>query len=164
MHRLGTTLTLVIAAGAAGAAMLAASGSAGTAAKQQIAIEERAVSREGELRGTFKLIPMTRGAVKADSGTYTFVVNSTPTVIVNGQRVTRYTSTATLKGKRGTLTIRTATRSTNSGGGYLIGAGPWFIKAGTKSYAGLRGGGAGSAVLTPRGVVFGRYEGYVGNP
>jgi hypothetical protein len=162
MHRLGTTLMLVTAVASAAAAMVATAGSAASARRQQIAIEERAVS--GKRRGTFRLLPLAPGPLKADSGTFTFTAKEEPAEEVDGQRVTTYTTIDVLKGKRGTLTVRSETKSTNSGAGYLVGSGPWTVTRGTKAYAKARGGGAGSGVVTPRGAIYSRYEGYVSVP
>ena len=162
MHRLGTTLLLVIALASVAVAMVATAGSAAGARRQQIAIEERGVS--GKRRGTFRLLPLAPGPLKADSGTFTFSLKEEPAEEVDGQRVTTYTATDVLKGKRGTLTLRSVTSSTNSGAGYRVGSGPWTAMRGTKAYAKASGGGAGSGVVPPRGIIYSRYEGYVSVP
>src|SRR5262245_15428339 len=162
MHRLGTTLMLAIAMASVAAAMVASAGSAAGARRQRVAIEERAVS--GKPTGTFKLLPLAPGPLKADSGTFTFSAKEKPAVEVDGQRVTTYTTTDVLKGKRGTMVIRSVTSSTNSGAGYLVGTGPWTATRGAKSYAKVSGGGVGSGVVTPRGVIYTRYEGYLTVP
>ena len=144
-------------------AALASLGAAGTAAtKQRIAIEERAVSDSPN--GTFKLVPLTPGPIKADSGSAVFAVKRRGTVTVSGQRVATYVVKQTLTGKRGVIEVRAVTKSTDAGGGYLAGSGPWSISSGTKAYAGLRGGGRQSGVLTPKKVIFTRYEGFVTVP
>ena len=159
--RKGIWLGAVI--GIAAAAVLATAGAAGTAAtKQRIAIEERAVSDSPT--GTFKLLPLTTGPLKADSGTAAFLVKRRGTVTASGQRVTTYAVTETLTGKRGVIELRAVTKSTDAGGGYLAGSGPWSVTGGTKAYDGLQGGGRESGVLTPRKVIFTRYEGYVTLP
>lgn len=145
-------------------ASLAAGGAAGlSAARQRIAIEERLVS--GDSSGTFALIPLTAGSIKADSGTFKGSIEARPTVVVDGQRVTTYSGTETLTGKRGTLRIRSVTRTTDAGGEYVVGDGSWSLTTGgTKAYATLRASGASSGVVTPRKVIFTRHEGYVGAP
>jgi hypothetical protein len=148
---------------AAATAVLTALGAGGTAAtKQRIAIEERAVSDSPT--GTFKLVPLTAGPIKADAGSAAFAVKRLGTVTTAGQRVSTYSVRQTLTGKRGVIEIRAVTKSTDAGGGYLAGAGPWSITAGTKAYGGLRGGGRQSGVLTPKKVIFTRYEGFVTVP
>ncbi len=154
---------LVAAIGMTVAAVLATAGAAGTAAtKQRIAIEERAVSDSPT--GTFKLLPLTPGPVKADSGRATFSLKRGGTSTASGQRVATYAVTQTLTGKRGIIEIRAVTKSTDAGGGYLAGSGPWSITGGTKAYNRLHGGGRQSGVLTPAKVIFTRYEGYVTLP
>ena len=115
----------------------------------------------GSFSGTFKLIPLTPGSVKADNGTFTFSIKPRPSVLVSGQRVTTYGGADELTSKRGTLEIRSVTRSTEAGGEYLVGSGTWSAAGGTKAYAGLRANGMGSSILTPRKVIFSRYEGFV---
>lgn len=145
------------------AASLTSLGAASTAVtKQRVAIEERAVSDSPT--GTFTLMPLTAGPIKADSGSVAFAVRRRGTVTVSGQRVATYTVKQTLTGKRGVIEIRAVTKSTDAGGGYLAGTGPWSVAAGTKAYAGLRGGGRQSGVLTPKKVIFTRYEGFVTLP
>jgi hypothetical protein len=149
--------------GTAAAVVLTAAGAAGTAVtKQRIAIEERAVSDKPS--GTFKLIPLTTGPIKPDSGSASFSLKRRGTSTASGQRVTTYAVKETLTGKRGVLEISAVTKSTDAGGGYLAGSGSWSVAGGTKAYAGLRGGGGESGVLTPRKVIFTRYEGYVTLP
>ena len=155
-----------VAAGAAlvaAGAFLSASVSVGSARalanKQRIAIEEK--STLGTHGGTFRLIPLTPGPVKADSGTFTYTAQPLPTAIRNGQRVARYTGTDTLTGKRGTLYISNTTASTDAGGGYSVGTGTWSVGGATGAYVGLNGRGRAAAVGTPGGLTISRYEGYV---
>lgn len=131
-------------------------------ARQTIAIEER--STAGSAKGTFKLIPLTPGSVKADAGTVTFSVQARPTVVVNGQRVTTYVNDEVLKGKRGVLTIRSVMRSTDGGGGFLVGTGTWSVTTGTKAYKTLKARGGASGVVTSLKAISTRYEGYVATP
>lgn len=143
--------------------LLSASASVGQArafAKQQrIAIEERITL--GAQGGTFRLIPLTPGPFKADSGTLNYTAQQLPTVIRDGQRTTRYKGTDTLTGKRGTLSIANTTAVTDAGGGYSVGTGTWSLGRSTGTYAGLTGGGRAAVAGTPRGLITTRYEGYV---
>jgi hypothetical protein len=124
---------------------------------QRIAIEERASSKTS--RGTFRLTPVTRGQVKAESGTIAFSVRPRGTSMVSGQRVTTYVVTDRLVGSRGTISLRIVMRSTDAGSGYVIASGPWSVVQGTKAYKGARGGGRASAVVTFRRQISTRYEG-----
>jgi hypothetical protein len=127
--------------------------------KQRIAIEERIAPAAQS--GTFRLIPLTPGAVKADSGTLTYTAQQLPTVMPDGQRTARYKGIDTLSGKRGTLRISNATASTDAGGGYSVGTGTWSLGHGTNKYTGLIGNGRASVAGTPSGLIITRYEGYV---
>ena len=138
---------------------LVSSGTAGPLVKKQrIAIEERVA--HGARSGTFTLIPLTPGPLKADSGTFTFSVTTEPTIIRNGQSITTYKGVDELKGKRGTLRIPNVTAATAAGGGYGAGTATWSIRSGTGAYAGLKGSGRGAVVGTPEADLT-RYEGYV---
>ena len=152
-------LGIVIAAAAA--AVLTAAGSAGIAApKQRIAIEERVANQAG----TFKLIPLAPGPIKADSGKVFYTLKPGAIVTTLGQRVTTYTVTQTLSGKRGVIELKGTTKSADAGGGYLAGSGTWSVTDGTRAYAGLRGAGRESGVLTPAKIFHTRYEGFVTLP
>jgi hypothetical protein len=129
------------------------------ASRQRVAIEER--WKDGAPQGTFRLIPLSPGPVHADSGTFTFPSAPSTVTIRNGQTVTRFRGTDTLKGKRGTLTIVNVQAFTDAGDDYQAGAGTWSIDDSTGSYWSLEGDGRGTTVATPNGVVLTRYEGYV---
>ena len=145
------------------AAFLSASASVGQARalakKQRIAIEERVTL--GAQRGTFRLIPLTPGPLKPDSGTLTYAAQQLPVIIRDGQRTARYKGIDALTGKRGTLRIPTTTASTNAGGGYSVGTGTWSFGRGTGTYTGLSGRGRASVAAIPSGLIITRYEGYV---
>jgi hypothetical protein len=132
-------------------------------AKQRIAIEEKATVEFGG-SGTFKLIPLTGGPVKADAGTLTFTGAFRGIRIQGGQEVKTYAGVDTLKGKHGTLRIKATNTKTDSGFGYSGGVSTWSIAEGTGAYGGLTGGGRGTVVGTPSLTVIGRYEGYVTAP
>jgi hypothetical protein len=139
--------------------VLVSSGAASpNAVTQRIAIEEKST---GSGNGTFRLIPLSAGSLKADSGRFTWTggPSGSPT-IRKGQLVTTYKGVDVLKGKHGTLRIPSVTFALDAGSGYGAGKQRWSIAGGTSAYAHLSGGGAGATVDTPRGVVFSRYEGY----
>jgi hypothetical protein len=137
--------------------MLAAAGAA-VQAKQRIAIEERG----GESAGTFVLIPLTPGLLKADSGTWMFTgATQLPTVIRNGQQVTRYRGGDAFTGKHGSFRLPVMSFVVNAGGGYQVGTQIWSFRNGTGVYAGMRGGGAGAFVAPPSGRGGDRFEGYL---
>ena len=71
------------------------------AAKQRVAI-----SMKDPGNGTFVLRPLQPGTLKRDSGTVSVVYNEPTTVMREGQSVYIYRNTYTLKGKRGTMSIR----------------------------------------------------------
>ena len=118
----------------------------------------------GASGGTFRLIPLTPGPLKEDSGTFTFSATQRPTVIRDGQTVTTYKGVDMLKGKLGTLRIPGVNTSLDAGGGFQAGTSTWSVADGTGAYADLRGGGRGAVVGTPKGIVLGRNEGYVSTP
>ena len=129
------------------------------AQKQRIAIEER-ITLDAQ-SGTFRLIPLTAGPLKPDSGTFTYTARQLPAVIRNGQRTARYEGTDALTGKRGTLRIPNTTAVSDAGGGYSIGIGTWSLRRGTSTYAGVGGSGRVAVAGTPSGLIITRYEGYV---
>ena len=71
------------------------------AAKQRVAIS---MKNPGD--GTFVLRPLQPGTLKRDSGTVSMVYPEPTTVMREGQSVDIYRNTYTLKGKRGTMSIR----------------------------------------------------------
>jgi hypothetical protein len=158
------TRTTAVALASLTALIAVIGATASTQKRQRIAIQEAARSTGKSGTGTFTLTPLTPGPLKRDTGTYTFTVKISLTVIRGGQRSTTYTGVDELQGKRGTLRIPNVILGSRAGGGYQIGAATWSVKRGTKAYAGIAGGGRGGFVLTPRGFVFSRYEGFVTTP
>jgi hypothetical protein len=127
---------------------------------QRIAIEER--WRVDSPTGTFRLIPLTPGPLKSDEGTFIFPESTGQAMIRGGQSVTVYKGVDTLTGAHGTLIVPNVSSSTDAGGSFQAGVSTWSIAKATGVYASLRGGGRGSIVATPEGLVLTRYEGYVG--
>lgn len=126
---------------------------------QRIAIEES--WRVDSPAGTFRLIPLTPGPLKADEGSFTFPESSGQAMIRGGQSLTRYKGVDTLTGTHGTLTVPNVSNATDAGDSFQVGTSTWSIGTATGVYARLRGGGHGSVVATPGGLVLTRYEGYV---
>ena len=114
------------------------------AAKQRVAIY---MKNPGN--GTFVLRPLQPGTLKRDSGTVSLVNNGRTTVMREGQRVGILRSTYTLKGKRGTMSIRerleTVGVSNEKVPGFDftpgVGIGTWKVVGGTGAYAKITGGG-----------------------
>jgi hypothetical protein len=135
------------------------SAAAATTAKQKIAITEKL--SPGAKVGTFKLIPLGAGPLKADSGTFTFSAKLLRTVVRNGKKIMFYRGVDNLKGKQGTFRIPGTSAVTSARGGYFVGVGTWSFRNGTGVYAGVSGGGSSKAVAAPNGLGTGRYDGYV---
>ena len=114
------------------------------AAKQRVAINLKDPDN-----GTFVLTPLRAGALKRDSGTVSLVYNDPTTVMREGQRIDVYRNTYTLKGKRGSLSIRERTEFVSvsnekvSGFDFTpgVGIGTWKVVGGTGAYAKVTGGG-----------------------
>ena len=128
------------------------------AAKQRVAINLKG----GE---TFVLLPLQTGALKRDSGSTTANIGTNTVAIHEGQRVELWRPTFTLKGKRGTLTIRERIDWTDTGDAF-IGFGTWKVVSGTGEYAGVTGGGRTAHVghNHGNGNWFIREEGYLTVP
>ena len=114
------------------------------AAKQRVVI-----SMKDPGNGTFVLTPKQPGTLKRDSGTVGLVYQEPATVMREGQRVSIYRNTYTLKGKRGTMSIRERTEfvkvSNEKVPGFDftpgVGIGTWKVVGGTGAYAKVTGGG-----------------------
>ena len=114
------------------------------AAKQRVAI-----SMKDPGNGTFVLRPLQPGTLKRDSGTVSVVYNEPTTVMREGQSVDIYRNTYTLKGKRGTMSIRERSEfvgvSNEKVPGFDftpgVGIGTWKVVGGTGAYAKITGGG-----------------------
>jgi hypothetical protein len=114
------------------------------AAKQRVAI-----SMKGLENGTFVLTPLQAGTLKRDSGTVRVVFSQEPDVMREGQNVSIYRNTYTLKGKRGSMSIReraewvVVSNEKAPGFDYVpgVGIGTWKVVGGTGAYAKITGGG-----------------------
>ncbi len=129
----------------AAAVTLTSVGAAGPeAAKQRVAI-----SMKNPGNGTFVLTPLQAGTLKRDSGTVRVVYKDSTTVMREGQSVFISRNTYTLKGKRGTLSIRERNEfvyvSNEKVPGFDftpgVGIGTWKVVGGTGAYAKVTGGG-----------------------
>jgi len=114
------------------------------ATKQRVAI-----SMKGLANGTFVLTPLQAGTLKRDSGTVSLVWSDEPAVMREGQNVQIYRNTYTLKGKRGSMSIRERNEwvdvSNENAPGFDfrpgVGIGRWKVVGGTGAYAKITGGG-----------------------
>jgi hypothetical protein len=136
------------------------------AAKQRVAI-----SMKGLANGTFVLTPLQAGTLKRDSGTVSVVYSDEPAVMREGQSVQIYRNTYTLKGKRGSLTIRERNEwvdvSNENAPGFDfrpgVGIGTWNVVGGTGAYAKIIGGGrSGHAGMGAQWLA--RQEGFLTRP
>jgi hypothetical protein len=150
--------TLLMSAAALGALAMttsAATGATGAPVKKQRIVIEGTFNI-GTSKGTFKLIPLTPGPLKQDSGTFTGTGAFEPAVIRNGQRVTPVIGSDRLTGKNGSFTVGqrleivAAGGPVAAGGRYSVVTGTWSLSGGTGSYAGLAASGGYAAVAFPR--------------
>lgn len=112
----------------------------------------------------FVLTPLQTGALKRDSGTLTVVgagLSPKQVVMRKGQKVEIYDGTAVLKGKQGSLVIRSRAAYVYGGNGYHVGTGTWNVVRGTGEYARITGGGRSGHVWLDRGPWSSRNEGYL---
>jgi hypothetical protein len=105
------------------------------AAKQRVSITMKDLPS-----GAFVLGPQQAGALKRDSGTTAVDIKRLKVAMREGQKVEIYRLTFTLRGKRGSLTIRERIDWVDTGGPY-IGTGTWKVVRGTGKYAHVAGGG-----------------------
>jgi hypothetical protein len=141
---------IVLAMLAAAVTLTSVAAAGPDAAKQRVAIDMKIVPKE-----TFVFSPLQSGALKRDSGRITTVSQVLAmsgrgrTVMRDGQKATIYYPTIwTLKGKRGTLTIRERSEwvdvgSDVNGDGHAdeVAVGTWKVLRGTGQYAKIAGGG-----------------------
>jgi len=134
-----------IALAAAGlvAVALAGSLSAGTASQGRLTITTVGKLKTfGKGAGTFKLTGAS--AATSDSGRFTYPrpVESPPLKTAQGMAYVDVKRTETLKGKHGTLVIRSVlSRFEVAEEDDWVSTGTWSIVKGTERYAGLSGGG-----------------------
>jgi hypothetical protein len=105
----------------------------------------------------FVLTPLRAGALERDSGTATAGELPAERVVMrDGRRVVE-----TLKGKRGTLVIRSRIEYVDAGNGYHVGTGTCRVVRGTGRYARVAGGGRRGDVWLESGPWSGFNEGFV---
>jgi len=116
------------------------------AAKQRVMITTQAAQTTDV--SPFVLTTLQGGALKGDSGKMVAGASSFNgrTVMREGQEVSINEGPATLKGKRGTLVIRTRSEWVTAGNGYHVAVDSWKVVRGTGQYAGVTGGGRGGSV------------------
>jgi hypothetical protein len=156
--------TMLVALAAA-VTLTSAAAAGPEAAKQRVAITTQSGGQTQV--SPFLLSPLRAGALKRDSGTLTVVgAGLTPkrVVIREGQRVEIYDSTAVLKGKRGSLVIRSRAEYVDGGNGYHVGTGTWTVVRGTGQYSRVTGGGRSGHVWLDRGPWSSRNEGLLTLP
>jgi hypothetical protein len=152
--------TVLIAAVAALTLVGVASGGS-TATKQRVAID--GTFHTGSESGTFKIVSLTAGALKKDSGKFTSTGNfGNPYVRKNGQEVTVLGGMDSYVGANGTLTVSQRLELVDAGKSYQVVTGTWSVVSGTGAYEGYQGGGTFAAAGAPSGAtIFFREEGYV---
>ena len=124
------------------AVALAGSLSAGTTAESRLTITTVGKLAKGKGAGTFKLVGS--NAAYTDSGRFTYPkpVESLPLKTPEGMAYVDIKRTETLKGKHGTLVIRSVlSRFEVAKEDDFVSTGTWSIVKGTGRYAGLKGGG-----------------------
>jgi hypothetical protein len=152
----------VLVALVAAATLTSVAAAAPDAGKQRVAITTKGMANPSGL-GEFVLTPLQAGALKRDSGTESSVW-SERVVMRQGQRVSITDGVETLKGKRGSLTIRFRIEWVDGGNGYHPGTGTWKVTRGAGEYAEITGGGRGGHVWLDSGPWSGRMDGFLTLP
>lgn len=156
---------IVLAVLAAALTLTSVAAAGPNATKQRVAINAKV-----RPQGTFVLVPLRRGALTRDSGTFSAAGGSGRTVIRNGQEVLIYTNTWNLAGKRGSLTIREQIEwvsigrdGNRDGQDDTVATGAWKVVRGTGAYARIAGGGGNGHAGLEVGWIA-RYEGFLSVP
>ena len=144
---------------------------ASVAAAEPEAVKQRVrISMKNPDGGTFVLTPLRAGALKRDSGTVSVVYTDLPGVMRQGQQIYVARNTFTLKGKRGSLSIRERTEwvnvSNEKAPGFDftpgVGIGTWKVVGGTGAYAKVAGGGRSGHQGSPQWLA--QQEGFLTRP
>ena len=154
-------IAAVAAISLAGVTLVGVASGGATATKQRVAIDGK--FSPNEEKGTFKLIALSGGTLKGESGTLTGQGRiAAPVVRKNGQEFTAVTGSDTYKSASGTLTVSQRIEIVEAGRGYYVNTGTWKVVSGTGAYEGYVGGGTFVAAEPPNGgVLFFREEGYL---
>jgi hypothetical protein len=115
-------------------------------------------------KGTFQLIPLTKGPLTKDSGPVracSIPCSLRKSFIRNGQRITPILGGDTYVGKRGTFQLYQRLESVDVAFGYSIQTGSWELRNGTGAYAGFKGSGRFAGVGFPAFRTYTRQEGFV---
>jgi hypothetical protein len=141
--------------------LVSATAAGPAATKQRVAVEIRFSTTSN--RGTFKLIPLSPGSLKKDSGTFRGVGELKPKAVNKlGQTFTRIDGEDRYAGQRGTFVFRQVIESISAGFGRSCDVGTFRLVSGTGAYAGLVWSGGFSAASTGDSpFVLGVQEGYV---
>jgi hypothetical protein len=134
------------------------------AAKQRVAINIKNPDN-----GTFVLTPLQAGTFNRDSGTVNLAYNDPTIVMREGQRISIYRNTYTLRGRRGSLSIRERAEFVSVSNEKVpgfdftpgVGTGTWKVVGGTGAYAEVTGGGRSGQQGQPWLV---RQEGFLTRP
>jgi hypothetical protein len=154
----------IVLALAAAIALTSVAAAGPDAAKQRVAIVTKGVANSSS-PSRFVLTPLQAGALKRDSGTTEASLPGERVVMRAGQKVSIYEPIVeTLKGKRGTLVIRSRIEYVDAGNGYHVGTGTWKVVRGTGHYARVIGSGRRGDVWLDRGPWSGNNEGFLTRP
>ena len=150
---------LIAAVGFAGS-----SGAASSSKKQRIAIDAKI---PWHLTGaTFKLVPLTNGAIHPDSGQVVFSPGGQSTRgLRDGQEYERIRDSITFTGTSGSLVISEDNYIVSAGADVSVFIGTWKIVRGTGAYRGLTGSGRTAGLMARKYAPFpNRWEGAVSRP
>jgi hypothetical protein len=147
----------ILVALAAATALTTGAAAGPDAAKQRVAITTQAA--QPTKVSPFVLTPLQAGPLKRDSGKLTASIPPERIVMRDGQKVSIYDGSITLKGKLGSLVIRYRDEYVEAGNGYHVGTGTWKVVRGTGQYAQITGGGRTGNVWLDRGPWSSREEG-----
>ena len=155
----GRWLALAVPVVAAVTVVAVAAGGS-TAAKQRVAIDGKS---KPSFDGTFTFVPLTAGALKADSGKSSgSTAEPGPTIVrSNGQSANRYGGQWSYAGANGTLNVSARLVAVAAGRNHNVITGTWKVLGSTGVYDGYKGGGTYVAVELPSGAWLFREEGYL---
>lgn len=154
-----TTALVVLLAGVSAVVLLSVASAGSQATKQRISFLQ--VFDPTTESGSWKLVPLSPGPLKADSGGQKGGGKVGAQTLRNGQRVLPIVGSDKMTGKRGTLVISQSLVSTGVGRRYTADIGTWKVVSGTGAYEGMTGGGRFAGVGLPGGKVIINQEGWV---